>query len=108
MLPSVDQTRILKVGCSAGELTEELEERGATVVGLDGSRKMPTYARNRVPDADLVQTDLGDGVPFDAETFDGVISSLAVHYVRDWDQLLCELRRVLDVGGWVDFSVQHP
>lgn len=108
LLPAVDGTRLLDAGCGAGHLTAELLEAGASVVGLDVSREMLGHARERAPGAAFVRADLGGGLPFADGAFDGVVSSLAFHYVRDWEPLFREVRRVLDDGGWVVFSVQHP
>lgn len=108
LLPNIEGTRVLDAGCGAGHLSEELADRGATVVGLDVSHEMLTYARERAPDADFVRADLGSGLPFGDGAFDGIASSLAFHYVKNWAALFRDLRRVLGPGGWVVFSVQHP
>ena len=108
LLPDVAGACILDAGCGAGHLSRDLGERGAAVVGLDISRRMVTYARERASDANFVQADLGSDLPFVDDTFDGITSSLAFHYVRDWGPLFRELRRVLVPGGWVVGSVQHP
>lgn len=108
LLPDVAEQRILDAGCGAGQLTRELVDRGARVVGFDVSREMVTYARDRVPDAHFLRADLGSHLPFRADRFDGVVSSLAFHYVRAWGGVFQNLRRVLEPGGWVVFSVQHP
>ncbi|WP_306060627.1 class I SAM-dependent methyltransferase [Natronococcus wangiae] len=108
LLPDVTRAQVLDAGCGAGHLARELSDRGAAVVGVDVSHEMLTYARDRVPDADFLQADLGSDLPFDADTFDGVASSLAFHYVREWERLFRTLRRVLEPGGWVVCSVQHP
>lgn len=107
-LPDITKTCILDAGCGAGHLARELTDRGASLVGLDMSHEMLAYARDRAPDADFLQFDLSSDLPFDADVFDGVVSSLAFHYVREWDQLFRNLRHVLKPGGWVVFSVQHP
>ncbi|WP_439025708.1 class I SAM-dependent methyltransferase [Haloarchaeobius sp. DT45] len=108
LLPDVESDRVLDAGCGAGHLTRELGERGATVVGVDASPRMLQYARKRAPDADFLRADLGSPLPFSDGSFDGIASSLAFHYVRDWDALFGELRRVLTDDGWVVYSVQHP
>ncbi|MDL5361059.1 class I SAM-dependent methyltransferase [Halalkalicoccus sp. NIPERK01] len=108
LLPNVEGTYVLDAGCGAGHLTKALSDRGATVVGLDVSHEMLTYARERIPDADFVQADLGSDLPLIDDGFDGITSSLAFHYIKDWESLLRELRRILRPGGWVVFSVQHP
>lgn len=108
LLPDVGGSAVLDAGCGAGHLAAELRDRGATVVGLDVSRAMLAYARDRAPEADFVRADLGRDLPFDDDSFDGVASSLAFHYVADWEPLFQELRRVLAPDGWVVCSVQHP
>lgn len=108
LLPDVEEAHILDAGCGAGHLAEALVDRGATVVGLDVSHDMLRYARKRAPDADFVQADLGSDLSLIDDEFDGVTSSLAFHYIEDWESLFRELRRVLRPDGWVVFSVQHP
>lgn len=108
LLPDVRSARVLDAGCGAGHLTAELADRGATVVGLDASRGMLGYARERLPAVEFLLADLGRDLPFEAAAFDGVTSSLALHYVREWNTLFGELRRVVRPGGWVVVSVQHP
>lgn len=108
LLPDVSGARVLDAGCGAGHLTAELLQRGASVVGLDASAAMVGHAAERAPAAAFVRGDLGSDLPFRDGAFDGVVSSLAFHYVEDWAPLFAELRRVLDPGGWVVCSVQHP
>lgn len=108
LLPDVEGARVLDAGCGAGHLTRELDARGATVVGFDANREMLGYARERAPDADFLRATLEGNLPSVEGVFDGVASSLAFHYVRDWERLFRELRRVLVPGGWVACSVQHP
>lgn len=108
LLPDVDGSRVLDAGCGAGHLSEELAERGAAVVGVDVSASMLSAAADRVPSGEFLRADLASGLPFATDSLDGVASSLAFHYVRDWGPLFAELRRVLVSGGWVVCSVQHP
>lgn len=108
LLPNIEGSRVLDAGCGAGHLTKELSDRGAAAIGLDISHEMLSYALERAPDADFVQTELEGNLPFIDSAFDGVASSLAFHYVRDWEMLFRSLRRILRQGGWVVFSVQHP
>ncbi|WP_267642670.1 class I SAM-dependent methyltransferase [Haloarchaeobius amylolyticus] len=108
LVPEIDADRVLDAGCGAGHLTRELQSRGAEVVGLDASPAMLRYARNRVPTVGFVRANLGSRLPFRDDAFDGVASSLAFHYVRDWGALFDDLRRILTDDGWVVCSVQHP
>jgi SAM-dependent methyltransferase len=42
------------------------------------------------------------------DSFDLVVASLVLHYIRDWEPVLTELRRVLKPDGAVVFSTHHP
>jgi SAM-dependent methyltransferase len=41
-------------------------------------------------------------------SFDGILSALAITYVFDHGALFGEFRRVLRTGGWFVFSTEHP
>jgi SAM-dependent methyltransferase len=101
--------RILDAGCGSGPLFAALRERGAAVTGLDQSPAMLEHARKRLgADADLRVADLAAPLPFADAAFDDVVASLVLHYLRDWQPTLAELRRVLKPGGRLIASVNHP
>lgn len=57
----------------------------------------------------LHRADIGQPLGFAANgAFDGVVSGLALGYVRDWRAVFDEFARVLDDGGFVVFSTGHP
>jgi len=43
-----------------------------------------------------------------AHSFDLVVGSLVLHYVRDWERALGEVRQVLARDGALVFSTHHP
>ena len=101
--------RILDAGCGSGPLFAALRDRGAEVSGIDLSAGMLEKARKRLgADADLQVADLADPLPFPDESFDDVIASLVLHYLKDWKPTLAEIRRVLKPGGRLIASVNHP
>ncbi|UJW31879.1 class I SAM-dependent methyltransferase [Saccharothrix sp. AJ9571] len=101
--------RILDAGCGSGPLFAELRARGAAVTGIDASAGMLEQARRRLgADAELRVADLADPLPFPDDSFDDVIASLVLHYLRDWGPTLAEMRRVLRTGGRLIASVNHP
>jgi SAM-dependent methyltransferase len=110
LLPDVKGKRILDAGCGPGAYAEWLIDRGAEVVCIDASPKMIEFARQRLgARADFHQADLGKPLGFLAgESFDIVISPLALDYVADWDETFREFLRVLRIGGVFVFSVEHP
>jgi ubiquinone/menaquinone biosynthesis C-methylase UbiE len=101
--------RILDAGCGAGPLSAALRDRGAVVSGFDLSAAMIHLARARLgEDADLLVTDLAEPLPYPDAAFDDVVASLVLHYLEDWTAPLAELRRVLNAGGRLILSVNHP
>ncbi|WP_086820454.1 class I SAM-dependent methyltransferase [Allokutzneria sp. NRRL B-24872] len=101
--------RVLDAGCGAGPLFAALRERGATVSGFDVSAGMVEQARLRLgDDADLNVADLGEPLPYEDDSFDDVLASLVLHYLRDWAPVLAEVRRVLKPGGRLIVSVDNP
>lgn len=100
---------VLDAGCGSGPLSAALRDRGAMVTGFDLSPAMVDLARARLGDgADVTVHDLADPLPYDDATFDDVVASLVLHYLKDWTEPLAELRRVLKPGGRLILSVNHP
>ncbi|HEX8246258.1 MAG TPA: class I SAM-dependent methyltransferase [Longimicrobium sp.] len=117
LLPPVNGKRILEVGCGEGWYTERLLARGAHVTGFDASAQMLEHARRRLSAlpaeaqarVELREADLRRPLEFAAGAgYDGIVSALVMHYVRDWSIALSEFRRVLAPGGWLLFSTHHP
>jgi ubiquinone/menaquinone biosynthesis C-methylase UbiE len=113
LVPAVEGSRILDAGCGRGQFAAWLADNGAEVVGVDASEEMLAEARERLATGDgdavtLQRTDLAEPLPFDDDTFDGIVSGLVLSYVEDWDALFAEFARVLRPGGFVVFSVGHP
>lgn len=89
--------RILDVGCGTGQLTAEMAQRGAHVVGLDMSTDMLAEALKNFPSLTFV---LGDAASFDfAEPFDAVFSNAALHWVRNAEGAVASIARALGPGG---------
>ena len=114
LLPDLRGLRILDAGCGSGWYAEQLLNRGAIVTAIDASGAMVDYAKRRLEkhasaaNLSLKVGDLGDRLPFDDGVFDGTISPLVLHYLRDFRPALREIRRVLVRGGWLQFSTHHP
>ena len=115
LLPPLSGARVLDAGCGGGWYAAELARRGAFVTAVDSSASMIGHARERIatlpltPPIDFRLADLTQPLSFASDArFDGIISSLVVHYVRDWAPMLAEFRRVLAPNGWLLFSTHHP
>jgi SAM-dependent methyltransferase len=110
MLPDLKGRRILDLGCGYGYFAQYAVGQGAAeVVGIDLSEKMLAVAQQncagmpaRFERADLESADFGEA------GYDLVFSSLAVHYVADFDAFCARVRRALKPGGRFVFSMEHP
>jgi SAM-dependent methyltransferase len=110
MLPDVEGKTVLDAGCAAGWYTAWLLEHGARVTAVDFSPNMVASTKARVGDmAKVVQHDLNQPLDFlmDA-SFDLVLSSLTLHYLRDWQGVFAEFNRILKPGGHFVFTIHHP
>jgi ubiquinone/menaquinone biosynthesis C-methylase UbiE len=110
LLGDVDGLTILDAGCGSGVLAQELASRGAQVVGVDSSSRMLDRARMRLGETvELRVHDLQQPLGWASDqSFDIVVSSLALHYMEDWKPALSEFRRILKVNGRLVFSTHHP
>ena len=100
---------VLDAACSGGEHALWLHEQGARVVALDANAKMVELARKRLPaEIEVRLADLHETLPLPKESIDLVFSSLTLHYVREWEPVLREFRRVTRPGGALVFSTHHP
>lgn len=109
MVGDVDGLRVLDIGCGAGQLSQELVARGATVTGIDVSSAMVALAEDRHGDiATFVAGDISDPLPFETGSFDVVVASLVMHYLEDWTPVFREIGRVLTDQGSMSFSTHHP
>jgi SAM-dependent methyltransferase len=87
---------ILDLGCGDGQLTQRIAATGAIVRGVDSSPEMVASARSRGILADEASA---EALPFATDSFDAVFSNAALHWMRDQDAVLAEVRRVLKPGG---------
>lgn len=103
-LPDVTGGFALDLACGSGRYARILADRGAQyVVALDFSPAMLKQVRTGAP----VRGEI-DQLPLRDESFDLVISGLALGYARDLAACLREIARVLKPGGTLLYSDFHP
>lgn len=97
--------RVLDIGCGTGILGARLCAAGVQVTGLDFSGEMLKIARERMPEAQLIQWDFSQGLPEDVKTgqFDAAVCTYAMHHLTDEGKgaLLSELARCVRPGGCI-------
>jgi trans-aconitate 2-methyltransferase len=89
--------RILDVGCGTGQLTADITQFGAEVVGIDYSPEMIGTARRNFPHVRFEVADV-TALTF-ADEFDVVLSNAALHWVRDQPSAIASIARALKTGG---------
>jgi ubiquinone/menaquinone biosynthesis C-methylase UbiE len=100
---------VLDAGCGSGGQCAWLLDRGADVIGVDLSPRMIEAAADRCGGrGQFIVADLAEPLPVPASSCDGITSSLALHYLRDWSTALASFAAVLRPGGWVVLSLDHP
>lgn len=109
-LGSVKGLRVADLGCGDAAVGRVLLDAGCgRYLGVDGSASMVQAARATLEgtSGEVVQGDIED---FEAppDTFDLVISRLALHYVEDVGRVLRACRASLSPGGRIVFTVVHP
>ena len=110
MVPDVNGKSILDLGCGYGENDKYYKEKGATyVLGIDISKHMIDEANkeNKVPGVDFDVLPMEEISTLDKK-FDIVISSLAFHYIKDFDKLVKDIYDLLIKDGYLIFSQEHP
>lgn len=89
--------QILELGCSGGQLMQELRGLGYTrITGIDISADAVSLCRNAGLDARLMDAQT---LAFDDESFDVLTASDVLEHLQDERRALQEWRRVLKPGG---------
>lgn len=89
--------RILDLGCGTGELTAEIADRGASVVGIDADGRMVEAAREAHGDLQFHHVDATDFSL--AQDADAVFSNAALHWIDDQDGVIRQVAAALRPGG---------
>ena len=113
MMPNVEGKRVLDLGCGYGDNCQKFIQMGASsVVGVDVSIAMLDVARSLNCSANVEYVEKSMEEFDDARCllgeFDVITSSLAMHYVARYDELIASLFDMLADEGTLLFSQEHP
>jgi len=106
LLGNVKGKKILDWGCGSGIYSKLLSKKGAKIKGFDISEELIKIAKKENPNLDL-KVGSGYKIPFN-EKFDIVFASLAINYMKDWNKVFSEVKRVLNKKGIFIFSFGNP
>ena len=101
LLPDFKDKHVLDLGCGYGwHCIYAMEHGASSVVGVDISHKMLEVAKEKThfPQVEYKCCAIED-VEFPEESFDVILSSLAFHYVADYEILVKKIYRILKSGG---------
>ncbi len=113
---SRNQTRILEIGCGAGNNLQFFCQEGFAVYGIDGSRSACEIANKQLSSlgySTVVKQAEFDDLPFGDQHFDIIVDREATYCgrIEDIRQTWREADRVLKLGGLVIsffFADDHP
>ena len=110
LMPDLRGRRVLDIGCGFGDNCRGFSNGGASyIVGVDVSKRMLELAEKDHHDPliryyNLDMTNLAEV----GEKFDLVYSSLAVHYVEKFADLMRTIGSMTYDGGELLISMEHP
>lgn len=110
LLPDLKNKSVLDLGCGFGANCIDFVNRGAKrVIGIDLSKNMLNMAEQlnsseKIKYLNMSMTEISKL----NEKFDFVYSSLAFHYIMDFDALIKDIYSLLNDNGVLLFSQEHP
>ena len=110
LLPCFEGKSVLDLGCGYGWHCIYAAEHGARhVLGNDLSDKMLAVAKEKTQFNNVEYRCAAiEDVQFPQDSFDIVLSSLALHYVPSFEQVAKQVYQILKPGGTFLFSCEHP
>lgn len=108
LLPDLTGLQVIDLGCGFGDFARYASIKGAaSVSALDVSQKMINEAIN-LTDADNITYVRSSIEEFrvDAASFDVAVSSMALHYVENFEGVASKIFQILKPGGHFVFSVE--
>lgn len=110
LLPDFTGKRVLDLGCGYGWHCIYAAEKGAEyALGADISEKMLEVAKEKThyKNVDYICSSMED-LELEEDSFDIVISSLALHYIKSFEEIAKKVNKCLKKGGCFVFSAEHP
>ncbi|ADU31097.1 class I SAM-dependent methyltransferase [Evansella cellulosilytica] len=110
LLPRLHDLTILDLGCGMGQFARYCIENGAKeVIGTDISNKMLAIAKEQYAHKKIkyIHSAMED-IQFPKAYYDLVVSSLALHYVEDYQQIVSKVYDSLKPNGFFIYSIEHP
>ena len=110
LFPPLEGKCVLDLGCGYGWHCKFAAEQGAArVLGLDLSRKMLEVAKTHNIGKQIEYRVCGiEEYEYPENTWDCVISNLALHYIKDIELIFQKVHKTLKQDGIFLFNIEHP
>lgn len=110
LFPPLQGKSVLDLGCGYGWHCKFAAEQGAAqILGLDLSKKMIAEAQKRNSDPFIRYRLCGiEEYEYPENTWDCVVSNLALHYIKDLDSVFQSVHKTLKKNGIFLFNIEHP
>lgn len=110
LMPALEGKSVLDLGCGSGQFARYCVDRGAVkVLGVDISKKMLELAKTENNDEKIkyLCSPIED-LELSNQTYHVIVSSLAIHYIKDYTSLIKNIAELLAKDGEFIFSTEHP
>ena len=110
LLPPLGGATVVDLGCGTGDLSAHCADQGAeSVLAFDLSVKMLDVAREQNGRANVAYARAAmEDLSLASGSADVVVSSFALHYVKNYPAIVAAVAQWLRPGGAFVFSIEHP
>jgi|SRR3989344_3744263 len=109
---SLEKNLFLDLGVGTGRISRILLEKNIIVKGMDFSDEMIKLSKHNLAEfvknkqLHIYKGDLNEKLPFQNNSFDGVVCIRVIKYVRNWREAIDEISRVIKPNGV--FILEYP
>lgn len=110
LIPDLTDKSVLDLGCGYGHNCLDFVKKGAkSVIGIDISEKMLAIAKKEAKNEKIEYLNMSmTDIDKLGRKFDVIYSSLAFHYIEDFNEFCKKMYSSLNEGGYLLFSQEHP
>lgn len=110
LLPKDKNSNVLDVGCGNGYWAKILAQKYKNVVAIDSSKKLIKIATKKRSFANIEYriVDIEEHLPFEDNSFNLIFSNMVLQYIKNIQNVVEELYRILNGKGSLLLSITHP